>query len=187
MPGTHCHGAFVTVPAMPSFRRFPLPALLTTAGLAVAGCGGGGGGDEDAYVRSYESACKNIVTATKDLQKTVSEVRSSSGSDPKEAFSALKGATTTFLDEVGREIPRLAQAEAPDKFSDFQDSVKENEDEATKGIDQAKREVEKTRTLQDLSNLDEVFDKIDVGTSEDLPKELADKAPSCKTLENSGS
>jgi cytochrome c556 len=171
----------------PRSARLLVPALLSTAGLAVAGCGGGGGGNEADYVKTYEGACKNIVTATTDFQKSATGLASTAASDPNKAVSTLKEGATKLFTTFGESIQTLADADAPKKWSDFQDSVKKGADSAKKGIDQAKAEVAKIKTINDFSTLGSKFDKIDLGNTKDLPKELGEKAPSCKSFGSSTS
>jgi cytochrome c556 len=171
----------------PRSARLLVPALLSTAGLAVAGCGGGGGGNEADYVKTYEGACKNIVTATTDFQKSATGLASTAASDPNKAVSTLKEGATKLFTTFGESIQTLADADAPKKWSDFQDSVKKGADSAKKGIDQAKAEVAKIETINDFSTLGSKFDKIDLGNTKDLPKELGEKAPSCKSFGSSTS
>jgi hypothetical protein len=162
--------------------RLLLPALVTTAGLAVAGCGGGGGGNEADYVKTYEGACKDIVTATSDFQKSASGLATTATSDPDKAVSTLKTSATKLFDTFGDSIRTLADADAPSKWSDFQDSVKNGADDAQKGIDQIKQEISKISSIQDFASLGSKFDKIDLGNTKDLPNDLRDKVPSCKSF-----
>jgi cytochrome c556 len=173
--------------SFPRRRRLLVPALLSTAGLAVAGCGGGGGGDEADYVKTYEGACKNIVTATTDFQKSATGLATTAASDPDKAVTTLKDGATKLFTTFGESIQTLAGAEAPEKWSKFQDSVKDGADDAKKGIDEAKAEVAKIKSINDFATLGSKFEKIDLGNTEDLPKELGEKAPSCKSFGASSS
>jgi hypothetical protein len=165
-----------------SRNRLLVPALLSTAGLAVAGCGGGGGGNEADYVKTYEGACKNIVNATSEFQKSASGLATTAASDPNKAVTTLKDGATKLFTTFGDSIQTLADADAPDKYKDFQDSVKDGADDAKKAVDQAKDEVAKIKSLSDFSSLGSKLDKIDLGGSKQLPKELGEKAPSCKSF-----
>ncbi|CAB4925305.1 unannotated protein [freshwater metagenome] len=165
-----------------SRKRLLVPTLITTAGLAVAGCGGGGGGNEEDYVKTYEGACKNIVTATNDFQKSAGSLASTAASDPNKAVSTLKDGATKLFTTFGESIQTLADADAPEKYKDFQDSVKDGADDAEKGIEEAKAEVAKIKSINDFASLGSKFEKIDLGNTKDLPKELGDKAPSCKSF-----
>ncbi len=167
-----------------SRQRLLVPALLSTAGLAVAGCGGGGGNEAD-YVKTYEGACKNIVNATTEFQKSASGLATTAAGDPNKAVSTLKEGATKLFTTFGESIQTLADADAPDKYKDFQDSVKDGAKDAKKGIDQAKAEVAKIKSINDFATLGDKFDKIDLGNTKDLPKELGEKAPSCKSFGSS--
>lgn len=168
---------------MPSFRprRLLVPALLSTAGLAVAGCGGSGGNEAD-YVKTYEGACKDIITATSEFQKSATSVAATAQKNPEQAVGTLKEGATKLFTTFGESIQTLADAEAPEKWSSFQKSLRDSADSAAKGIDQAKAEVAKIKTINDFSTLGEKFDKIDLGNAKDLPKDLSEKAPSCKSI-----
>ncbi|MEV4422436.1 hypothetical protein AB0L40_21040 [Patulibacter sp. NPDC049589] len=168
--------------------RLLVPVLLSTAGLGVAGCGGGGGGGNEAdYIKTYEGACKQILTATQDFQKSASSLATTAASNPDKAVTTLKAGATKLFDTFGNSIQTLAGADAPDKWSDFQKSVKDGADDAKKGIDQAKSEISKIKAINDFASLGDKFDKIDLGNTKDLPKELGEKAPSCKTFGASSS
>jgi len=162
--------------------RLVAPLILTTAGLAIAGCGGGGGGSEEDYVKTYEGACKDLVTATADFQKSAGSLASTAASDPNKAVTTLKDGATKLFTTFGESIQTLADADAPDKFKDFQDSVKDGAEDAKKGIDDAKAEVAKIKSINDFASLGDKFSKIDLGNTKDLPKELGEKAPSCKSF-----
>lgn len=169
----------------PLSRPF-LPALAATACLAVAGCGGGGG-DEATYVKTYEGACAKIVTATKDFQTSLSGLGTSAASDPNKAVQAIKTGADKLFTTFGDQLDVMAKADAPDKFSDFQGSVSDNADKSREGIDKAKKTLAGISSLQDFSKVGQSLEGIDVGGTKGLPKELADQAPSCKTLNSGGS
>lgn len=165
-------------------RRFRLvsPVLLATAGLAVAGCGGSGG-DEASYVKTYEGACKAVTTAGNDFTTSVSSIATTAAKDPNGAVKTLKDGVTKVFDTFGEQIQVMADADAPKKWQDFQDSVADSADKAKKGIEQAKDAVGDVKTVADFSKLGTAFEKIDIGKgTENMPKDLAAKAPSCKTL-----
>ncbi|WP_210491943.1 hypothetical protein [Patulibacter sp. SYSU D01012] len=157
-----------------------LPALAATAALAVAGCGGGG--DEKTYVKTYEGACAKIVAATKEFQTSLSGLGASVKSDPDKAVATIKGSGDKLFTTFGDQLDVMAKADAPSKFSDFQDSVSDNADKSREGIKKAKDALANIKTLQDFSKVGQSLDGIDVGGTKGLPKELGDQAPSCKTL-----
>jgi hypothetical protein len=168
-----------------SLRRLRLasPVLLATAGLAVAGCGGGSGGDEASYVKTYEGACKAVTTAGTEFTTSVSSIASTAAKDPDGAVKTLKDGVTKVFDTFGKQIQVMADADAPKKWEDFQKSVSDSADGAKKGIDKAKDAVAGVKSVQDFSKLGSVFQNIDIGKgTKNMPKDLAAKAPSCKSL-----
>jgi hypothetical protein len=166
----------------PRRARLVPPLLLATAGLAFAGCGGSGG-DEASYVKTYEGACKAVTTAGTDFTKNVSSIATSATKDPNGAVTKLKDGVTKVFDTFGDQIQVMADADAPKKWKDFQKSVSDSSDEAEKGIEQAKKAVSGVKSVEDFSKLGSTFQNIDIGKgTKNMPKDLAAKAPSCKTL-----
>ncbi|WP_026909514.1 hypothetical protein [Patulibacter minatonensis] len=134
-------------------------------------------------MKTYEASCKKIVDATKELTTSSSSLAAQAGSDPEKAVTAFKDAATKLFDTFGSELKTLADAKAPDKFADFQDSIKDSSDKTDDAIAKAKSEVSNIKSLQDISGLGEKLDGINIDGGKDLPKELAEKAPSCATLD----
>jgi hypothetical protein len=156
---------------------------MTTVCLAVgalAGCGGDGGGDEEAYVRTYESACKAIIDAP---ERARTEAQ---GIDPSQSQAAavedLKQVIGGVFSDMEQAFNQLIDAEAPDKWADFQDSVRESGDEARKAFDEAQQQLEDVKTLDELDSVGQAFENVEVST-DDLPADLAEAAPSCNRLE----
>jgi len=170
---------------MRSHPRVIAPALAVAA-LAFAGCGGGGGGGNEAdYVKTYQGACKAVTDAMQKFQTDVTSA--ASGGDQAKALTAIKSGATQLFDTFGKQIRVMADAKAPDEFSDFQDSVSDGADKAVKGVDDVKAEIAKVKTLQEFSGLSGKISKIDLGNSKDLPKALGEKAPACQGLSGSSS
>lgn len=173
-----------------NFRRTRLlvPVFLSTAGLAVAGCGGGGGGDESAYVKTYEGACKKIVASATGSQTELSKL--ATGSKVSDAtVTKVRGIIEGVLDTFDTQISVLADADAPGKWSDFQDSIEKTSKDAEKAVATAKGQLAGIRTQADLGKITQVFQSLQLKSkdSQDLPDDLADEVPSCKTLLASGS
>lgn len=163
--------------------RLLAPVLLTTAGLAVAGCGGGGGGDKDAYVKTYDTGCKKLTTALSDLRTDASS--GASASDSGKVFAPAKKATIKFFGTVKTEFKTLADADAPDEFSDFQDKFK---DAAGKLIDQVDKASGKVESAKDLAALGKALSNFGSLKLQDakVPDALTTAAPACKTLDSGG-
>jgi hypothetical protein len=157
-------------------------ATVCLAATALGGCGGDGGGDEDTYVRTYESACKTIIDAPKRAQTEAQDIDPTQGQDA--AIEEYKQVLTSVFADMEQAFDQLIEAEAPDKWADFQSSMREGGEEARKAFDEVNQRVQEIETPNDLENLGEAFDSFDIET-DDLPADLADAAPSCKTLEES--
>jgi hypothetical protein len=171
------------------FRRTRLlaPALLTTAGLAIAGCGGGSNGDEATYVKTYEGACKKIVTSATGAQPALAAL-GTGDSVSTAAITKVRTSLSEVLETFDSQVSVLANADAPSKWSSFQKSLKGTADDARKAIGTAKSTLAQVKTRQDLPKIREAFQSLDLKSakSEKVPDDLARKAPSCNTLLNSG-
>jgi hypothetical protein len=157
-------------------------ATLCLAAAALGGCGGDGGGDEDAYVRTYESACKQITEAPERARTEAQNIDASQGQAA--AIEDLKNVLGGVFEDMEKAFNQLIDAEAPDKWADFQDSVRESGDEARKAFDDAQQRLQEVETIEDLDAVGEAFDAVEVNT-DDLPADLSDAAPSCKALDES--
>lgn len=170
--------------------RTPRPLALglvlvaTTGGLAA--CGGGGGGDEDAYVKTYQENCTKIQTATKDLTALGSSL-SGAGSNPDAAVAKVKTGFTKFLDTSDEAISALADADAPSKYSDFQDNFKGQADKFSDNLGKAKSDINGLKSAADLSKLSGILTSLGNvgGDSADLPADLKKAAPACEALGSS--
>lgn len=162
-----------------SRTRLLAPVLITTAGLAFAGCGGGGGGDEDAYIETYEAACKKITSENDGFQKKLTDSVAKAGTDQNKVLAIVKEGTSAALTTLGAQVNELADAEAPDKWSDFQDSIKDAAEPLNKSIDEAKSKIDGAKTIQDFSQLQNVFSDLKLPETK-TPKDLEEKIPSCK-------
>ena len=152
------------------------------AAAALGGCGGDGGGDEQAYVRTYESACKKITEAPERARTEAQGIDASQGQAA--AIEDLKQVLAGVFDDMEQAFNQMIDAEAPDKWADFQDSVRDSGDEARKAFDDAQQQLQEVETVDDLDAVGETFDKVEVNT-DDLPADLAEAAPSCKALDES--
>jgi hypothetical protein len=157
-------------------------ATVCLAAAALGGCGGDGGGDEETYVRTYESACKTIVEAPERVRTEAQEINPSQGQAA--AVEDLKQILASAFDDMEQAFDQLIEAEAPDKWADFQASVRESGDEARKAFDEADERLQDVETLDDLDRVGQAFDTVDI-TTDDLPADLSDAAPSCKKVEES--
>jgi hypothetical protein len=162
-----------------SRTRLILPVLLTTAGLAVTGCGGGGGGDEDAYVKTYEAACKEITAQNTGFEKKLASEVASAGNDQAKVLSIIKEGTAEALTTLDDQVKKLADADAPSKYSDFQDSIEEAADPLSKTIGEAKTKIAAAKTTQDFQALSTIFNEVKLPDTK-VPEDLAKKIPSCK-------
>ena len=156
-------------------------ATVCLAAAALGGCGGDGGGDEETYVRTYESACKTIIEAPERVRTEAQDIDPSQGQAA--AVEDLKQVLASAFDEMEQAFDQLIDAEAPDKWADFQASVRESGDEARKAFDEADQRLRDVETLADLDRVGEAFDT-DI-TTDDLPADLVEAAPSCKKVEES--
>ncbi len=160
-------------------------ARLATACLATAalsGCGGDGGGDEETYVRTYESACKTILESPERARTEAQNIEPSQSQAA--AVQDLKQVLASVFDDMEQAFNRLIDAEAPDKWADFQASVRESGDEARQAFDEVDQRLEEVKTLDDLESIGDAFDSVEVKT-DDLPADLGEAAPSCKKMEES--
>jgi len=158
---------------------------ITTVCLAAAalgGCGGDGGGDEETYVRTYESACKSIIDAPQRATQEAQDIDPSQGQAA--ALEEYKQVLAGVFQDMRQAFDQLIDAEAPDKWADFQSSVRESGDEARQAFDEVDQRLEEVETLADLEQIGEAFDSVEINT-DDLPADLADAAPSCKRLDES--
>jgi hypothetical protein len=158
-----------------------VPVLLSTAGLAIAGCGGGSGGDEDAYVKTYEGACKAIATSGTDFEKSATGLAASAAKDPAGAIKGLKDGVSKILDTFGEQVKVMADADAPKKWEKFQTSISDSADKAQESIAKAKATLADVKTTDDFSKIGTTLNGVDIGGGT-IPKDLASAAPSCKTL-----
>jgi hypothetical protein len=168
-----------------SLRRSRLasPVLLAVAGLAFAGCGGGGGGDEGAYVKTYEGACKSIANATSEFAGSAGKLQTEIRSNPDKAMGTFRDGFAKVLDTFGDQMQVLADAEAPKQWEDFQKSVSDAADDTEKGIAQAKDRLADLRTPADIAKVGTAFQGLNIGKGmQQIPKDLAKKAPSCSGL-----
>jgi hypothetical protein len=155
-------------------------ATACLAAVALGGCGDSGG-DEETYVRTYESACKTIIDVP-ERARTEAE-----GIDPSQgraaAIEEYKEVLRTVFADMERAFDQMIGAEAPEKWADFQKSVSESGDEAKRAFDEVDQRLEEAETLDDISKVGENLDfQVD---TDDLPADLAQAAPSCKTLDES--
>lgn len=162
--------------------RRTLPVLVATAGLVLVGCGGGG--DEDAYVETYERACKKITasatSAQGELLKLGSPGRSSSPAD----IAKIRETLATVLGTFGEQVEVLGDADAPGKWSSFQESVSDDADEARETVEKAKGQLGEIKTRADLPKAVAVFQSLRLRGSEstDIPDDLASRARTCTAL-----
>ena len=152
------------------------------AAAALGSCGGDGGGDEETYVRTYESACKKITEAPERVRADAQDIDASQGQAA--AVEDLKQVLADAFDDMEQAFDQLIDAEAPDKWADFQDSVRESGDEARKAFGEVDERLQEVETVADLESIGEAFDSVEVNT-DDLPADLAEAAPSCKALDES--
>lgn len=165
---------------MPTRRtRLLAPVLLTTAGLAFAGCGGGGGGDEDAYVQTYEASCKKIQTVQTDLQKELTAKVADAGSDQAKVLAIVKETSSEAFGTFAAEFKKLADADAPDKWSDFQDKIKKASEPVISKLEEGQKKFESAKTAQELSSVGNSLGSLDIDDVK-TPKDLEEKVPSCR-------
>jgi len=157
-------------------------ATVCLAAAALGSCGGDGGGDEDTYVRTYESACKSIIDAPERAQAEAQDIDATQDQDA--AIEEYKQVLTSVFADMEQAFDQLMEAEAPDKWADFQSSVRAAGEEARQAFDEVDQRVQEVETPNDLANLGDAFDSLDFDT-DDMPADLAEAAPSCKTLEES--
>jgi hypothetical protein len=157
-------------------------ATLCLAAAALGGCGGDGGGDEETYVRTYESACKSIIDAPERARAEAQDIDPAQGQAA--AIDEYKKVLTNVFADMEQAFDQLIDAEAPDKWADFQSSVRESGDEARQAFDETRQRLKEVETADDLATIGDAFDKVEINT-DDLPADLAEAAPSCKSLEES--
>jgi hypothetical protein len=163
-------------------RDLARAATVCLAAAALGGCGGDGGGNEEAYVRTYESACKTIIDAPERARAEAQDIDPTKGQAA--AIDEFKQVLTNVFADMEQAFNQLIDAEAPDKWADFQSSVRESGDEARQAFDEVRQRIQEVETGDDLARIGEAFDTVEIDT-DDLPADLADAAPSCKTLEQS--
>ena len=162
----------------------PLTRMATAclAAAALGGCGGDGGGDEETYVRTYESACKTIIEAPERAQTEAQKIDPTKGEDG--AIDEFKQVLSSVFADMEEAVNQLVDAEAPDKWADFQSSVRESGDEAQQAFDQVNERLQEVETVDDLTKIGDEFDNVEF-EAEDLPADLKEAAPSCRTLDES--
>jgi hypothetical protein len=163
-------------------NRLTRMATVCLTAAAVGGCGGDGGGDEETYVRTYESACKTIIDAPERARTEAQEIDPTQGQAA--AVDELKQVLSSVFADMEQAFDQLIDAEAPDKWADFQSSVRESGDEARQAFDQVNERLQEVETVDDLSRIGEAFDNVEF-EADDLPADLKEAAPSCRTLDES--
>jgi hypothetical protein len=163
-------------------NRLTRLATVCLTAAALGGCGGDGGGDEETYVRTYESACKAISDAPERARTEAQNIDTTQGEAA--AIEEYKQVLTSVFADMEKAFDQLIDAEAPDKWADFQSSVRESGDEARQAFNETRQRLQEVETADDLATAGDAFDKVEINT-DDLPADLAEAAPSCKTLEES--
>jgi hypothetical protein len=159
-----------------------VPVLLATAGLGFSGCGGGGdGGDEEAYVKTYEGACKAIAQSGTTFEKSAATLAASATKDPEATIKGLKDGVSNILTTFAEQVDVMAGADAPEKWEAFQASISAGAGKAQASIAKAKAALADVRTTDDFAKIGTTLNGVDIGGGT-IPKDLATAAPSCKTL-----
>lgn len=136
------------------------PLVLATLGLAA--CGGGGGGSEDDYTGAFNDACKNLVTARdtagREAQALAPKLQKASEAEQAKGISTAYGKLAGSLADA---FDDLKDAEAPDKWSDYQEKASKVFEQDAKGFRTAQASFEPgtvagvTKGLQQLNAIAE--------------------------------
>jgi hypothetical protein len=164
----------MTLPRRPARRRLSALATLATTALVAAGCGGGGAASKDEYAAELNDFCSQFLTATKDLQKTGSEL--GRNTKPEDAAKKLGGAIGTFSGKIGDSLSGLEEIEPPKAYEDFNTGLVKGLGEAQTKLDRV-AETAKTGDVKSLSNIGRTLGGLDVP---EPPKDLEAKATKCR-------
>ena len=164
----------MTPPRRPARRRPAAFATLAATVLVAAGCGGGGAASKDEYAAELNDFCTRFLAATKDLQKSGSEL----GKDtkPEEAAKQLGGAVGTFSGKIGDSLTGLKEIEPPKEYETFNTGLVKGLGEAQTRLDKV-AETAKTGDVKSLSNIGQTLGGLDVP---EPPKDLEAKATKCR-------
>ena len=169
MPGPPKLGLIMT-------RTRPSLALLLVTALSVlvAGCGGGGAASKDEYAAELNQFCSSFLTATKDLQKTGTEL--GTNQNPQDAAKKLGGAVDTFSGKIGTSLSGLKEIEPPESYAKFNTGLVDGLTEAQKRLDKV-ASTAKTGDVKSLGNIGQTLGGLDVPNP---PKDLEAKATKCR-------
>jgi soluble cytochrome b562 len=156
-------------------------AALTTIALA-GGLGACGGGGDDSSKKDYQSAldsfCKSVESGSNKVQTDASSVQTTASSDPKAAIKKIGTVLGTFATTIDDALTKLKGADVPSDYQDFNDGAVKGVDELVTKV-RAAAKAASTGNVQAVTQLGSTLNDIKLP---DLPKELADKAPSCSRI-----
>lgn len=150
--------------------------------LTVAGCGGGG--DEAKYVEAYQGACSELTAGIQQLTSDAQAAgRTDAKADPAKALPQIRTAVVRLYTVVDRSLTKMAAAEAPSDFSDFQDALHDNVDSVTKDLATARARVSGAKTLAEFEAAQEAIGNLGSGLEKvKFPAALKEKAPACRNF-----
>lgn len=163
-----------------------LPRRRTAAALSCVALAGGlgacGGGDDGGSKKDYQAAlntfCKSVEDGSKKVQTDAVAVQGTAAKDPKAAIKKIGGVLGTFATTIDGALTKLKSADVPSDYKSFNDGAVKGVTELVTKV-QAAAKAAGTGDIQAVTSLGTTLGNIKLP---DLPKELADKAPSCSRI-----
>lgn len=164
-------------------RPTKMRASAALACVALAGgLGACGGGGSDSSKSDYQAAlnqfCKSVETGSNKVQTDASSVQTTAASDPKAAIKKIGTVLGTFATTIDDALTKLKAADVPSDYKDFNQGAVSGVDELVTKV-RAAAKAASTGDVQAVTQLGSTLNDIKLP---DLPKELADKAPSCSRI-----
>jgi hypothetical protein len=155
-----------------------LACLALIGGLGACGSSGGSSASKKDYQAALDSFCKAVETGSNKVQTDASSVQTSAATNPQDAIKKIGGVLSTFATTINTALGKLKSADVPSDYSKFNG-------QAVKGIGElvtkvkAAADAAATGNAAAVSKLGATLGNIKLPG---LPKELADKAPSCSRI-----
>jgi hypothetical protein len=154
-----------------------LSCVALAGGLTACGGGDDGGSKKD-YQSALDTFCKSVETGSKKVQTDAVAVQGTASQDPKAAIKKIGGVLGNFATTIDGALTKLKSADVPSDYKDFNDGAVKGVTELVTKV-QAAAKAAGTGDIKAVTSLGTTLGDIKLP---DLPKELADKAPSCSRI-----